>query len=402
MLISLPLTYGYLSKSDFGVLTTIVSVMSLLSFADLGVGFGLQNKLPTLVAEEKDAVTRNYVSTTWTILVFLSSLLGFLFFSGIYLYEHYFDVLGWNEVKEGVVTFFVCFVVGIPFTIIQRIQIGLQEGHKMQIWSAIGTVSGLFGLLFATNFKLSLPWLVFSQYGIPQLVLIVSFLYNFWFIIPSYFPKVSNFEWKICKVVLSTGIIFVVSQIASSALASSNNLIIANQMGANEVGDFSIVLRFATLLTTPIILVLPAILPSINDAFAKGDSVWVKNVYQKVLFVILLFTVMIAFLYVFLGQKLLNIWIGVDLSFFKDSMYSVVFYMFYLQINAFVSYMMLTNFYVKFLAKIYPLAVGVTLILKYFSCCYFGKIGLIYSETFSMLVLFCLPSIILIKKNKHI
>ena len=70
MLISLllvPLTIDYLSKDTYGTWLTISSIVTMMTFLDIGVGNGLRNKFSEAVANQDTALARGYVSTSYAI-----------------------------------------------------------------------------------------------------------------------------------------------------------------------------------------------------------------------------------------------------------------------------------------------------------------------------------------------
>jgi O-antigen/teichoic acid export membrane protein len=52
-LVTIPIIYNYLSKEQFGVYMTILSFVTMLSFSDFGLGYGLLNKIAIYNAQEK-------------------------------------------------------------------------------------------------------------------------------------------------------------------------------------------------------------------------------------------------------------------------------------------------------------------------------------------------------------
>ncbi len=74
-LYSVPLTYNYLSPDRFGVMMTIVSVVSSLSFADFGIGFSLQHRWSELNMKENNLLLKKAISTVF-----------FFYYSSLYYY----------------------------------------------------------------------------------------------------------------------------------------------------------------------------------------------------------------------------------------------------------------------------------------------------------------------------
>jgi hypothetical protein len=64
------------------------------------------------------------------------------------------------------------FLINLPLGIVQRIQLGYQEGFQNNLWSIAGSLLGLTGVLLAIELKSGLPgWFLPSQVVLPSLPL---------------------------------------------------------------------------------------------------------------------------------------------------------------------------------------------------------------------------------------
>ena len=81
-LLLVPLTINYVSSELYGIWLTLSSVISWLSFFDVGFGLGLRNRLTTALALGDYTKGKNYVSTTYCILLIIFSIVGVLGYCG--------------------------------------------------------------------------------------------------------------------------------------------------------------------------------------------------------------------------------------------------------------------------------------------------------------------------------
>src|SRR5690606_19462071 len=122
MLLSVPLTYKYLGEERFGLLMLILSLIMLMTFADLGLGYGLLNKIAKYdVARDYESL-KKAVSSTFFFLLGVSIVL-----LAIFLVLHTF--ISWGELfnvsspeaqaeaRVAILIFTICFCVTLPFTI---------------------------------------------------------------------------------------------------------------------------------------------------------------------------------------------------------------------------------------------------------------------------------------------
>jgi O-antigen/teichoic acid export membrane protein len=184
VLISVPITLGYLGTERYGLWMTITSIVAFLGFADLGIG----NVILNLVSEangKNDADTaRKCVSNAFFMLIGISVGLAVIFVL-IYPYvgwDRFFNVsssIARREAGPAVATFLACFLVNLPLSIIPRIQMGYQEGYLSSVWQGISNLLGLAGLVSIVHLRAGLPWLVLVITGAPALGNLLNGVYLF-------------------------------------------------------------------------------------------------------------------------------------------------------------------------------------------------------------------------------
>lgn len=77
-----PLTINYVSSPIYGIWMTLYSIISWLSIFDIGLGNGLRNNLTKCLVEGNYKDAKEYVSTAYVSLIFISltTFLRILFF----------------------------------------------------------------------------------------------------------------------------------------------------------------------------------------------------------------------------------------------------------------------------------------------------------------------------------
>ena len=134
------------------MMLSITSVATVITFADLGLGFGLQNRIPELQISKDNSLHRA-VSSTFFFLAASSLIVFFIFFlfgQNIEWYKvlnlHSLSAIAEVNTSIYLFAFFLC--LSIPFSIVQKIQIGFQEGYNTNIWSSGGSLMGLLALFY--------------------------------------------------------------------------------------------------------------------------------------------------------------------------------------------------------------------------------------------------------------
>ena len=69
---SVPLMIHYLGQEQFGVWSTLLSVMTWIAFFDLGLGNGLRNKLAESLAKDRVDEARSYISSAYSLIGLIS------------------------------------------------------------------------------------------------------------------------------------------------------------------------------------------------------------------------------------------------------------------------------------------------------------------------------------------
>jgi Polysaccharide biosynthesis protein len=83
-IISVPLALSYLGNERFGLWMTATSVVSMLAFADFGIGNGLLSAVAEASGRDDLEAIRRYISSGFAILIAIAVCMLLLFFSTAY------------------------------------------------------------------------------------------------------------------------------------------------------------------------------------------------------------------------------------------------------------------------------------------------------------------------------
>jgi O-antigen/teichoic acid export membrane protein len=185
MLVSVPLTVDYLGVERYGMWMAISSLITVLSFADLGIGNGLVNSLAEANGRDDREASIRYVSNAFIMLLGIAVLIVAVFLS-IYPFVPWAVVfkvqsdLAVRELGPSILLLLFCFAVSIPLSLVERIRIGYQEGFVNSGWQTLGSVTGLLLVLVAIRFEAGLPWLVLAMAGTPVFATAGNALHQFY------------------------------------------------------------------------------------------------------------------------------------------------------------------------------------------------------------------------------
>jgi len=340
MLITVPLTVNYLGAERYGLWMTISSVIALMSFADLGLGNGLVNAISHADGKGDTKEAQVDVSSTFFILLSVAFILFFIFLLT-------YPLIAWNKIfnaqtpiaiKESGPTMMVLvitFLINMPLGIIQRIQVGYQEGYKYQIWLILGSLLSLAGLLISIFLKAGLPWLVLAFSSGPIIATIANGINLFAKRRLYLMPKLKYFDFHVSKKLFKVGLVFFILGLFTLIANSSDNLVIAHTLGVKSVAGYEIVKKIFmfSMLTQ---FVIEPLWPAFGEAIQTRDYNWAKKTLTKALIYSISVGAILTLPLLFFGRQIITFWVGKE---FTPSWLLLLGFYIYIIINNYIGVM---------------------------------------------------------------
>ena len=319
-LITVPLTLNYLGAERYGLWMTISSVIAMMVFADFGIGNGLMNAISEAFGEENWAAMRSYVSSALVamLLIAISILLVFLSIYPFVNWGTFFNVKTPTAIQEAgpaLATFMACFALGVPASIVQRVQLGIQQGFLSSIWLAFGSLIGLGATLLAIHLKAGLPWLVLSLAGAPVFSLLLNSGYFFFFRRRDLLPRVSCVSRFGMNRILRGGMLFFALQLAVSLSFASDNIILAKMMGNETVAKYSVITKLFEGILMMIGIIFTPFWPAFGEAKTRGDHSWIKAALGRSMGATLVMTLFASLFVVLFYERIFAWWVGSKIVF---------------------------------------------------------------------------------------
>ncbi len=315
MLISVPLTLGYLGPERFGLWMAVTAVISMLGFADFGLGNGILNAVSHASGRNDDRTIHRSVSNGIIMLAAIGGLI-LLIFLALYRYVPWpslFNVSSATAALESgpvVLVLLSCFIVTLPLGATQKVQLGLQQGYWGNLWEAVGSVLGLVGIIIAIQMQAGLHWIALSMAGIPLVFRALNTLVFFGYQERTLRPKMSHLDFQVIRRLVRTGFLFFILQLAVIVGFQSDNIIIARILGVEAVAGYDVALKLSTLPAMFIGLVVVAQWPAYGEALTRGDSDWIRRTFIRTIRLSLLFAVPFALILFNWGDTLIRVWAG--------------------------------------------------------------------------------------------
>ena len=313
--ITIPLTLHYLGNQRFGLWMTISSVLAMAGFADFGVGNGVLNTVSTAFGKDDWDGIRGAISSGFAVLTLIGAGLLALFFS-IYRFVDWGNLFRATtadaraQAGPAVLVFVVCFALNIPLDVVQRTQLGLQQGFLTNLWEIFSSVLILVGILAVVHFHLSLAALVVAFAGAPVLGTWMNAGYFFGVSRRDLLPHRHLVSRQVIDKITRLGGMFFVLQLVVAVSYSADNFIIARILGVADVTVFSIPQRMFSVITVVVTMLMMPLWPAYGEAISRGDMLWVRHTLTRTLLGVFAFTSIVSATLLVFSNKLLLWWVG--------------------------------------------------------------------------------------------
>lgn len=316
-LISVPLTFRYLGAERYGLWMVLTSIISIMGFADLGIGNGVVNSVSEAYGKGDRVLAREYVTSAFVLLLGIAAVLAL---AGLVAYpfipwSRVFNVKSYTVASEGAEAFLVLFywfLANIPLSVVTRAQAGLQQAYWSQLIGACGNIFSLLALVLVIAMHANLAALVFaSTFGS-----IVAILINGWLLFrehPWLLPAWHSVRGKSANKIFKLGLMFFVLQSAVAVGFTSDNIVIAQILGAAAVAVYAVPQKLFGVVSMLVSMGISPIWPAYGEALARGDVTWVRRAFWRSIRVIVLLAVPVCTILVFAGPWILRVTMGKSL-----------------------------------------------------------------------------------------
>jgi O-antigen/teichoic acid export membrane protein len=319
MLISVPLALHYLGNEQFGVFATLVAITAMLGFADLGLGNGLVNAVADATGRDDLLAARRSVSTAFALLTGLAIALGGGF-AALYRHVDWSGVLNAStpaaahEAAPAVAALVACMLINLPFGIVQRVQVGLQEGYRASAWNGVGAPLGLGLMAVAISLHLGLAWMVAATTGGLVLGSVTNFAVFFLHKRRDLRPAIREFDLVAAERLLGAGVGFFVLQLGVVVTFQTDAIVLARILGPTAVTTYSVPFRLFLFVPLALGLVLAPLWPAYGEALARGDRDWVRRTLVRSLQLTVIVSVTASVTLALAAPALVHLWVGHGVS----------------------------------------------------------------------------------------
>ena len=326
-MVFVPLLINYLDPTRYGIWITLSSVIAWFGFFNIGLGNGLRNKLTETLARGDSSLGKCYVSTTYAVIAILMITL-----ISIYIIISRFltwstllnsgSLISESELSSVALIVFVCFCMRLTLEVINSILFADQRSAFASLFDLVSKILLLIAILLLKFFSIrSMQIFGLLSSGIPVLVFMGVTVWLFRSKYRAISPSLSSVDFALTSSLFNLGIKFFFIQISALLIYQTNNIIITQLFGPEQVTPYNISYKYFSVLTMGFSIVLAPFWSAFTDAWALKDLSWISRILckLKILWVAL---VLVGIIMLSLTKYMYVMWIGsaVDIPMYMSTL----------------------------------------------------------------------------------
>lgn len=385
----IPLMIKYLGNEQYGIWSTLLSIISWIVLFDIGIGNGLRNKISESLTKNNFSEAQKYISTAYVMIGFISIILLsiFILVSNYIAWQSIFNtrVLSNDELKHVVNITAGFLLINFWLSLINQVFNGL---HKSSIVVFSQFLSNFFSLTFVYLLYLysdsSLIKLTF-YYGLSLVT--TNLILTIWFFRKNnnLVPKLSLYSKIFAHTIVSLGYKFFIIQIAIIVMFTTDKILITQLFGPQYVASYDVVFKLFSIITVAHSLVMAPLWSAYSDAYHRNDFEWIKKTIKNQLKIFVLF-VCATILLEFFVKQIIGIWIGPKVH--VDSMLTISMGLFVIVLawnNMFGSFMNgINNLNLQVYTSIIAIIINIPMSIFMVQTLGMGTYGIIFGTIISM------------------
>lgn len=315
-LVLVPMTINYIDPTRYGIWITISSIVAWFGFFNIGLDNGLRNRFTEALAKGNNLLARVYVSTTYALLIIIITIVLFLFFvispliNWNIILNADFDIISNKELNLLVIIVITFFCIQFVLKLITTILTADQKPALASIFDLFGKILSLiiiFILIKTTTGNLIYLGIALSSTS--TLVLLASSIWFYRKKYKIYRPSFKYIDFSKSKDLLNLGLKFFFIQIAGVLLYQTNNIIISQLFGPENVTPYNISFKYFSVLMMVFSIIMTPLWSAFTDAWVKMEIEWIKRIMKK-LFRLWGLLVIVGLFMLLISQFVYDFWIG--------------------------------------------------------------------------------------------
>lgn len=317
-LIYVRVVLSFLGLEKYGVWSTLLTILSWVSYFDIGIGNGLRNKLTEAINSGKADESKKLVSSAYAFIAVIMLIL----MAAVAIVAQFIDwntIFGVSESFEETLSVIVSLsivFVGSNFilSICRNILYAIQKASVVSFLELATQVLNLVLILIVRVFLSGNVLVVAVIYGGSMILVnvicsIVLYIRN-----KNFLPSIRKVDLSVGKKLTSLGLKFFVIQVCALVLYSTDSLMISYLYGAAEVTPYATVNKVFTAISSMYVAVIVPIWSAFTKANTEKNYGAMKKSIGKLQLFMIPFLVVAIILTIFFGP-VTKIWLGQELNY---------------------------------------------------------------------------------------
>lgn len=311
-----PVMIKYLGSERFGVWVTMYTLVSWVSFFDLGIGNGLRNKLTIALSNDNRKHALNLISSAY---IFLSALILVCIFSFVILsllvpWARVFNTraISETELTLSVAMLGLAILINFVLALVSQLLHAVHKTSLVVLGQALTHIFALGFILIISAFSHANLLLFSFVYSLA--ILLSSLILNGVFFVENIdlIPRKKYFNKLYLKELMTLGAQFLIIQLAVIILFTTDKFIIIQILGPTMVAEYDVVSRMFSVILIISATVVTPLWSAYTKAYSQKDISWIKQTLKKSHLLVLLSSLLATLLY-FFGQQIIAFWIDPEM-----------------------------------------------------------------------------------------
>lgn len=311
-----PIALAYLGDEKYGVWATILSVLSWISYFDIGIGNGMRNILSLALDDSNERKIKEIVSSSYIILGIIIVLL--IIISAVFISVIDVNVFFNTKINDNIknVLFISILFAAISFwmSLCKSIFFAMQKAHIVPLMGILSQALVLFSVLCLKQISNENLLYLALAYGLSNFVIEIIFSVFLFVKYSKFRISLKCFNKGYAFETIRLGGCFFVLQISALVLFTTDNLIITRLFGPEYVTYYSTVNKVFIGVASIISAFIKPLWSAMTLAKKKKKYDWIKNVIRCIhLMIIPISLCMLLLAYIF--RPLSKIWLQKELNY---------------------------------------------------------------------------------------
>jgi len=313
-LLAIPVLLDALGPTRFGLWMTIASLLTVLAFADLGIGNAVVNTVATHAGQDNSSAVRVWLTNA-------AALLSAVAVAWVVVLVLGYRSIAWDRVlptaPEAAVAEFgpsmamviACVSIGLPLAAILRVQTALQRGYAAQAWLLATSLASLVAVVVLARSGAPLSWMALAFAGIPVLANALN-AFLFFRANATWRPALEWVDLTVARRIARAGLMFLIPQLALSLGVATDSLLIAHFIGPHAVADYVPPAKVFALLSLVASVATAPLWPAYAEALARRDRQWIREAFLRSLLLVSTTAALGAVVLAVAMPSIIEFWLG--------------------------------------------------------------------------------------------